>query len=78
MLLLFAAVMLISRRAITMALYALFKRINQDDQRGGVRQQIVQLAPAGARIARIRDTKHLEELWASEPLLPELLDKLHN
>jgi hypothetical protein len=28
---------------------------------------------AGARIARISDTKHLEELWASEPLLPELL-----
>src|SRR3712207_4442221 len=26
-----------------------------------------------ARIARIRDTKHVEELWASEPLLPELL-----
>lgn len=26
-----------------------------------------------ARIARIPDTKHLEELWASEPLLPELL-----
>ena len=26
-----------------------------------------------ARIARIRDTKHLEELRASEPLLPELL-----
>ena len=28
---------------------------------------------ADARIARIRDTKHLAELWASEPLLPELL-----
>jgi len=28
---------------------------------------------ARARIARIADTKHLEELWASEPLLPELL-----
>ena len=31
------------------------------------------LEPARARIARIRDTKHLEQLWASEPLLPELL-----
>jgi hypothetical protein len=29
--------------------------------------------PATSRIARIRDTKHVEELWASEPLLPELL-----
>lgn len=29
--------------------------------------------PASARIARIRDTEHLEELWASETLLPELL-----
>jgi hypothetical protein len=28
---------------------------------------------ASARVARIRDTKHLEEFWASEPLLPELL-----
>jgi hypothetical protein len=28
---------------------------------------------ATARIARIRDTKHLAELWVSEPLLPELL-----
>lgn len=28
---------------------------------------------ASARIVRIRDTKHLEEFWASEPLLPELL-----
>jgi uncharacterized protein (DUF362 family) len=26
-----------------------------------------------ARIARIRDTKHLDEFWASEPWLPELL-----
>lgn len=26
-----------------------------------------------ARIVRIRSTKHIEELWASEPLLPELL-----
>ncbi len=29
--------------------------------------------PETARILRIRDTKHLEDLWASEPLLPELL-----
>lgn len=29
--------------------------------------------PATARIARIRDTEHLEDLWASETLLPELL-----
>jgi len=27
----------------------------------------------GARIARIRDTKHVEHLWVSEPLLPDLL-----
>ncbi|MBA3415586.1 MAG: [Fe-S]-binding protein [Chloroflexia bacterium] len=27
----------------------------------------------GARIARIRDTKHVELLWVSEPLLPDLL-----
>jgi hypothetical protein len=27
----------------------------------------------GARIARIRDTKHVEHLWVSEPLLPELV-----
>lgn len=27
----------------------------------------------GARIARIQDTKHVEDFWASEPLLPELL-----
>ena len=33
----------------------------------------VKTEPATARIARIRDTKHVEELWASEPLLPELL-----
>jgi len=29
--------------------------------------------PETARIARIRDTKHVEELWVSEPLLPEIL-----
>jgi hypothetical protein len=29
--------------------------------------------PETSRIARIRDTKHVETLWASEPLLPELL-----
>ena len=34
----------------------------------------VKTTPETARIARIRDTKHVEELWASEPLLPELLD----
>lgn len=33
----------------------------------------IQVDPATAKIARIRDTKHLEHLWASEPLLPELL-----
>jgi hypothetical protein len=33
----------------------------------------LQVEIASARIARIRDTKHLEEFWASEPLLPELL-----
>ena len=33
----------------------------------------IQTDPATAKIARIRDTKHLEHLWASEPLLPELL-----
>ncbi len=27
-----------------------------------------------ARIARIRDTKHLEEFWASQPLLAEMLE----
>ncbi|MCC6314707.1 MAG: hypothetical protein IT337_11935, partial [Thermomicrobiales bacterium] len=26
-----------------------------------------------ARIARIRDTKHVEHLWVSEPLLPEMM-----
>lgn len=31
------------------------------------------LDAAHARIARIHDTKHLGELWATEPLLPELL-----
>jgi hypothetical protein len=30
--------------------------------------------PATSRIARIQDTKHLEHFWASEPLLPELLE----
>lgn len=30
---------------------------------------------ATSRIARIDDTKHLEELWVSEPLLPQLLAK---
>lgn len=29
--------------------------------------------PKGARIVRLRDTKHLQQFWASEPLLPELL-----
>jgi hypothetical protein len=33
----------------------------------------VKTTPETARIARIRDTKHVEELWASVPLLPELL-----
>ena len=33
----------------------------------------LQVDPATARIARIRNTKHIEDLWASEPLLPELL-----
>jgi hypothetical protein len=33
----------------------------------------LRVASASARIARIRDTKHLAEFWASEPLLPELL-----
>ena len=27
-----------------------------------------------ARIARIKNTKDVEEFWASEPLLPELLE----
>ncbi len=30
--------------------------------------------PESARIARMRDTKHVEELWVSEPLLPEILE----
>lgn len=30
--------------------------------------------PETSRIARILDTKHVETFWASEPLLPELLD----
>ena len=29
--------------------------------------------PETARILRVRDTTHVEDLWASEPLLPELL-----
>jgi hypothetical protein len=29
---------------------------------------------ANAKIARIKNTKDVEEFWASEPLLPELLD----
>ena len=29
--------------------------------------------PETARIMRVRDTKHVEDLWVSEPLLPELL-----
>lgn len=33
----------------------------------------IQIEPATAKIARIPDTKHLEHLWVSEPLLPELL-----
>jgi len=33
----------------------------------------VKTTTEGARIARIRDTKHVEEFWASAPLLPELL-----
>ncbi|SFG50517.1 hypothetical protein SAMN05660649_01864 [Desulfotomaculum arcticum] len=28
----------------------------------------------GCRVARIKDTKHLEYLWVSEPLLDELAD----
>lgn len=30
--------------------------------------------PENARIARILDTKHVETFWASEPLLPELIE----
>ena len=33
----------------------------------------IRVTASQARIARIRDTKHLEWLYASEPLLPELL-----
>lgn len=33
----------------------------------------LQVEPGQARIARVKDTKHLEEFLASEPLLPELL-----
>jgi len=29
--------------------------------------------PETARIARIESTKHVDHLWASEPLLPDLL-----
>jgi len=35
------------------------------------------LDPAGARILRLRDTKHLEYFWASESLLPELRQTGH-
>lgn len=33
----------------------------------------LKVRPAGARIVRLRDTKHLERFYASESLLPELL-----
>ncbi len=33
----------------------------------------LKIVPESSRIARIADTKHVEELWASEPLVPELL-----
>jgi hypothetical protein len=33
----------------------------------------LQVEVSTSKIARIQDTKHLEEFWASEPLLPELL-----
>ena len=33
----------------------------------------LQVEASTSKIARIQDTKHLEEFWASEPLLPELL-----
>jgi hypothetical protein len=33
----------------------------------------LQVETSSSKLARIRDTKHLEEFWASEPLLPELL-----
>ena len=33
----------------------------------------LQTDPETARIARIKNTKHIEDLWVSEPLLPELL-----
>jgi hypothetical protein len=33
----------------------------------------LKIVPEASRIARIADTKHVEELWASEPLVPELL-----
>ena len=32
----------------------------------------LQVEPGQARLIRIRDTKHLEQFYASEPLLPEL------
>lgn len=34
----------------------------------------IKTVPATARIARIVDTKHVESFWASEALLPEILD----
>lgn len=34
----------------------------------------LKIEPETSRIARIQDTKHVESFWASEPLLPELLD----
>ena len=33
----------------------------------------LQVEASSRKRARIRDTKHLEEFWASEPLLSELL-----
>ena len=33
----------------------------------------LKVTPETARILRVRDSKHVEDLWASEPLLPELL-----
>lgn len=34
----------------------------------------LKLVPEDARIARIRDTKHVEQMWLSEPLLRDLAD----
>lgn len=34
----------------------------------------IKTVPETARIARIQDTKHVETFWASEALLPEILD----